>query len=255
MVHPKVLKPCSAVLAKPLSIIFEKSFETGKLPEIWLKANIIPLFKKGNKLDPTNYRPISLTSIVCKIMEKIIRDEIMNYLVINNLIISQQHGFVNNKSCITNLLETLDLITKALADGFDIDVLFMDFAKAFDSVAHIRLLVKLEAHGIRNKLLEWCKGFLTNRLQRVVLGEHVSDWKNVLSGVPQGSVLGPLLFVAFINDLCVNLTNVGKLFADDTKVISVIKDQSDNVKLQNDINELNNWTKEWLIQFNDKNVK
>jgi hypothetical protein len=255
MVHPKVLKSCSAELAYPLSKIFEKSFETGSLPEMWLKANIIPLFKKGNKLDPTNYRPISLTSIVCKIMEGIIKDEIMKFLTTNNLIKPQQHGFVNNKSCITNLLETLDLITKALADGLDVDVLFMDFAKAFDSVAHLRLLVKLEALGIRCKTLNWCKGFLSNRLQRVVLGEQVSEWKSVLSGVPQGSVLGPLLFVIFINDLCERLNNTGKLFADDTKVISMIKSQEDNLNLQNDINELNKWSNEWLIKFNEKKCK
>ena len=115
MVHPKVLKSCSIQLAKPLSKIFEKSFETGILPQPWLQANIIPLFKKGNKLDPTNYRPISLTSIVCKLMERIVKDEIMKHLTTNSLIVSQQHGFVNNKSCITNLLDTLDLITKALA--------------------------------------------------------------------------------------------------------------------------------------------
>ena len=131
----------------------------------------------------------------------------------------------------------------------------MDFAKAFDSVAHLRLLAKLEAIGIRSKTLNWCKGFISNRLQRVVLGEHVSEWKNVLSGVPQGSVLGPLLFVIFINDLCINLNNIGKLFADDTKVISVIKDQEDNIKLQNDINILNSWTNNWLVKFNDKKCK
>jgi hypothetical protein len=138
-----------------------------------LKANIIPLYKKGNKLDTTNYRPISLTSKVCKIMEGILKYEKMKFLTTNNLIIPQQHGFVNKKSCITNLLETLDLITKA--PRLNVDVLFMDFAEAFDSVAHLRLLVKLEAIGKRCKTLNWCKGFLSNRWQRVVLFEQVLE--------------------------------------------------------------------------------
>ena len=112
-VHPKVLKKCAKSLSFPLSLIFEKSFVTGSIPKLWSCANVVPLFKKGNKLDQTNYRPVSLTSIVCKIMERIIRDQMMVYLVENNLISKEQHGFVNNKSCITNLLGTLDLITQA----------------------------------------------------------------------------------------------------------------------------------------------
>ena len=150
----------------------------------------MPLFKKGNKLEASNYRPISLTSIVCKLMERIIRDEIMNHLLINKLIIKQQHGFVNRKNCTTNLLETMDLITKALADGYNIDEILLDFAKAFDSVLLMRLLLKLDCLGIRNKLLTWCKSFLSDRWQRVLVGEFMSKWEKIDSGVPQGSVLG-----------------------------------------------------------------
>ena len=186
-------------------------------------------------------------------MERIIRDEIMDHLIKNKIVISQQHGFENNKSCITNLLETLDLITKALADGLDVDVLLMDFA--FYSVAHNRLILKLDAYGIKSKILNWCKGFLSNRLQRVMLGEYVSDWKAVISGVPQGSVLGPLLFVIFINDLCYNINNDCKLSADDTKVISISKSQEDKVMLQEDINSLNEWTNDWLVKFNESKCK
>ncbi len=137
-VHPKVLKSCSHSLSKPLSLLFNNSFETGVVPALCRKANIVPLFKKGNKLEPSNNRPISLTSIVCKLMERIIRDEIMNHLVINKLIVNEQHGFVYRKNCMTNLLETIDLITKALADGYNIDELLLDFAKAFDSVLLLR---------------------------------------------------------------------------------------------------------------------
>jgi len=254
-VHPKVLKMCSQSLCKPLSLIFNKSYETGVVPELWRKANIVPLFKKGNKLEASNYRPISLTSIVCKLMERIIRDEIMNHLLINKLIIKQQHGFVNRKNCTTNLLETMDLITKALADGYNIDEILLDFAKAFDSVLLMRLLLKLDCLGIRNKLLTWCKSFLSDRWQRVLVGEFMSDWEKIDSGVPQGSVLGPLFFVVFINDLLVRIKNVGKLFADDTKLLAIIKSVLDQISLQDDLIILKEWTNDWQIKFNSLKCK
>ena len=141
----------------------------------------------------------------------------------------------------------MDFITKALADDFSVDELIMDFAKSFDSVCIRRLCLKLECLGIRNKNLLWCQSFLTNRVQRVVVGEIFSDWENVESGVPQGSVLGPLLFVIFINDLLKKINNEGKLFADDTKILSIIKSESDNVKLQEDFNLLYNWSSDWKI--------
>ncbi|XP_065678163.1 uncharacterized protein LOC124818192 [Hydra vulgaris] len=126
-VHPKVLKECSESLSSSLAIIFVKSFITGSIPKLWSCANVVPLFKKGNKLDPTNYRPVSLTSIVGKVMKRIIKDHMMVFLIENNLISKEQHGFVNNKSCITNLLETLDLITQAYEEDISVDVLFLDF--------------------------------------------------------------------------------------------------------------------------------
>ena len=254
-VHPKVLKKCSVSLCKPLSLIFTKSYESGVVPHLWRKANIVPLFKKGNKLEPSNYRPISLTSIVCKVMERIIRDEITNHLVKNKLIIKQQHGFVNKKNCMTNLLETMDFITKALADGYNIDEILLDFAKAFDSVLLIRLCLKLDYFGIRNKLLSWCKSFLSGRWQRVIIGEFMSDWEEIDSGVPQGSVLGPLFFVMLINDLLTRIKNEGKLFADDTKLFAVIVSELDNLELQNDLNILKEWTNDWQIKFNSLKCK
>ncbi len=188
-------------------------------------------------------------------MESIVRDSIMKHLIDNKLISTEQHGFVKNKSCVTNLLETLDLITQALEDGFPIDIIFLDFAKAFDSVPHERLCSKLSAYGINGELLNWCKGFLSNRTQRVVLGKYVSDWKAVLSGVPQGSVLGPLLFVIFINDLVFNKTNKCKLYADDTKVISIIKSQDDISNLQDDLDKMVEWSDKWLVKFNNDKCK
>jgi hypothetical protein len=254
-VHPKVLKMCSISLCKPLSLIFNKSYESGVVPDLWRKADIVPLFKKGCKLEPSNYRPISLTSIVCKLMERIIRDEIMNYLLLNKLIIEQQLGFVNNKNGTTNLLETFDFITKALADGYNVDEILLDFAKAFDSVLSIRLCLKLDNLGNRNKLLAWCKSFLSGRSQRVIIGEFMSAWEEILSGVPQGSVLGPLLFIIFITDLLQRIKNEGKLFADDTKLLAIIKSGIDNKSLQNDLNVLKDWTEDWQIKFNSLKCK
>jgi hypothetical protein len=149
----------------------------------------------------------------------------------------------------------MDLITQAYASGYPIDILFLDFAKAFDSVSHSKLCKKLAQLGFNSNILKWCKGFLSNRSQRVVIGENVSNWRNVTSGVPQGSVLGPLLFVIFINDLSKIILKDSKLYADDTKVISIIRNSVDCNILQNDIEKLVDWSKEWLIKFNESKCK
>ena len=250
-INPFVILKCTKTLAYPISIIFQRSFDQGELPNAWLEANVTPLFKKGSRLDPSNYRPISLTSILCKVMEKMIKDELMQYLNKNSLINKQQHGFVNNKACNTNLLETIDLLTKLLADKESFDLLLLDFAKAFDVVSHQRLLIKLEAYGINGNLLLWLKAFLKNRRQRVVLGDHFSNWVEVISGVIQGSSLGPVLFIIYINDLVEIIVNKSKLFADDTNIISKIDNENHlNNNLQVDIDRVLDWTKDWLIRLN-----
>ena len=248
-IHSTVLQKCAQSLATPISIIFQRSIDQGELPNSWLEANVTPIFKKGSRSAPANYRPISLTSIVCKVMEKIIKDELMNYLEKNKLINKQQHGFVYNKACNTNLLETMDTLTKLLSDKESFDLLLLDFAKAFDKVAHRRLNLKLEGYGICGKLLNWLKAFLTGRKQRVILGEFTSEWVKVNSGVIQGSVLGPLLFILFINDLVDYIINKSKLFADDTKVIAKTSNEADS-SLQTDIDNILEWTNTWLMRLN-----
>ena len=183
--HPLVIQKCAQTLAKPIALLFRQSLDQGELPKAWLEANVTPIFKKGSRASPANYRPISLTSIICKLMEKIIKDDLMNYLNKNKLINKQQHGFVHNKACNTNLLETMDTLTKLLSDKESFDLLLLDFAKAFDKVAHRRLNLKLEGYGICGKLLAWLKAFLTGRKQRVILGEFTSEWVKVNSGVIQ----------------------------------------------------------------------
>ena len=210
-----VLRKCAETLNVPLSIIFSESDKMGELPTTWKQANITPLFKKGSRLEASNYRPVSLTSIVCKLMESIIKDTIVSHLEKFKLINANQHGFVKNKSCTTNLMEAIDQLTFNLWKKTPSDVVFLDFAKAFDTVPHKRLIAKLRAYGLNEGVVKWIESFLYKRIQRVVMGEGVSFWAWVLSGVPQGSVLGPLLFIIYINDLCDNLHYTGKLYADD----------------------------------------
>ena len=197
-ITPRLLKSVSDVLCKPLSIVFMRSLNESVVPEDWRIANVTSIFKSGSKMSPGNYRPVSLTSIVCKIMESIIRDNIVSHLVANELLHSSQHGFMNSKSCQTNLLEYLDTLTRLVDQGYNVDVIYLDFAKAFDKVPHLRLLQKLQSCGISGQVLTWIGCWLSDRKQRVVLDGHVSEWLPVTTGVPQGSVLGRCCFVVVV---------------------------------------------------------
>lgn len=180
----------------------------------------------------------------------------MNHLTKYGLIIKSQHGFVKKKNCSTNLLEYIDLLTYGLANGKSFDILYTDFAKAFDRVSHRRLLIKLKAYGVSGNVLNWIEDFLKDRKQRVIMGDCISDWCDIHSGVPQGSVLGPIFFVIFINDLPSRVKNsICKLYADDNKLISEIKDLADCLKMQEDIDELVKWSEEWLLGFNTEKCK
>jgi hypothetical protein len=188
-------------------------------------------------------------------LESIIREEIMEHLLSNKLMTNQQHGFMQNKACVTNQLETMDYITKQISDGNNVDIIYMDFAKAFDTVPHKRLIQKISAYGIKGKTLDWIRDFLSNRKQRVVMGESVSTWCEIFSGVPQGSVLGPLLFLLFINDLPDQVKCECKLYADDSKLMSLANNKDDKSRLQNDINNIIEWTNKWLVKLNKQKCK
>ena len=245
-----VLKNCAESVCKPLTAIFRRSMEDETLPNDWKKANVCPIFKKGKRNEPENYRPVSLTSVVCKVMESIIKRQMVEYLTSNAFFEGCQHGFVKGRSTLTNLLETFEAWTRILDEGFGVDVAYLDYRKAFDTVPHRRLLVKLDRLGIQGKLLGWIGSFLQNRTMRVVVRNDGSRWIVVKSGVPQGSVLGPLLYLGFVKDLPDWILNGIKMFADDTKLWARIKNMEDSLGLQKDLDTLARWTQDWLLSFN-----
>ena len=256
-IGPCILQELENELVEGLTLIFQRSIYAGVVPEDWRTANVTPIFKKGSKSDPGNYRPVSLTSVCCKLLESILRDEMMRHLEMNKLIRQSQHGFMPRKSCGTNLLEFLERVTRAVDEGKPYDVIFLDFAKAFDVVQRARLLEKLKAHGIRGKLLVWIKNWLSGRKQRVVLNGKCSSWMEVLSGVPQGSVLGPILFLIYINDLdgATESIDVMRKFADDTKLGHTVSSAKDREELQRTLKKLGEWATRWGMSFNVKKCK
>ena len=249
-----LLDICDYIL-EPLCIIFNLSIQKSQVPIDWKEANVTPIFKKGNKSDPGNYRPISLTSQICKVFESIIRESLVNHLDNFSLMLQSQHGFSKGKSCLTNLLMFLEDITKDIDEGKPMDVIYLDFSKAFDKVPHQRLLRKIESHGISGKISAWLKEWLRDRKQRVVLNGSISELRDVLSGVPQGSVLGPTLFLIFVNDIDKIIVSQIQKFADDCKVYRAVPANKDIEILQRDIDNLCKWSKDWQMVFNVKKCK
>ena len=249
-IHPMMLIKLASYLKKPLTLLFNKTLETGDIPTDWKRANISSIFKKGAKKRAENYRPISLTSIVCKLMEKFIKQAILDYLLENDLLSKKQHGFISGRSTVTQLLHYLDDCIGEISDGSVVDAIYLDFSKAFDTVPHLRLMSKLESYGITGKVKQWVESFLTGRSQTVMVNNDESLPAPVISGIPQGSVLGPLLFVIYINDLPEIVNSNVYLFADDTKVMRKVTSMEDAKALQRDLDKLEAWSKKWLLKFN-----
>ena len=254
-IHSRVLQECAKELVEPLYMLFKYSLNTSTVPKSWKSATITPLFKTDDRSSAENYRPISITSQVIKILEKIVRNKLMDHLIGNEILSKDQHGFCLSKSCMTNLLETLEYITSMVDEGFPVDEVFLDFRKAFDKVSHERLLYKLDRMGVKDNALLWLSSFLSGRKQRVRVNGAYSSWGDVTSGVPQGSVLGPLLFVAFINDMPDTMVTNCKLFADDTKVYGIVKDPNDVKKLQEDLQRCHDWSVQWNMEFHPTKCK
>ena len=252
-VTPRILKQINTSISKPLVSLFNKSLKLRCLPNIWKKANVTPVFKgKGDPDMVNNYRPISLTSTICKIMEKIIFKYLFNFMKDNEILTKYQSGFQPNDSTVNQLVEIYNSIISNLDKGKDVRFVFCDISKAFDKVWHKGLLFKLEKYGISGNLLKWLENYLDDRVQRVVLDGFHSSFKPVNAGVPQGSVLGPFLFLLYINDLSENLVNNIRLFADDTSLF-VIVDNNINaaaLSLTSDLDIINTWANTWAVEFN-----
>lgn len=255
LVNPKFLKSTSVYSSIILTKIFQQSLDNGFLPAEWKVGKVIPLHKSGNKTSALNYRPISLTSIPCKILEHILFSNLANFLESNSFFTFAQHGFRKTYSCETQLVSFMHKMNIILDHSSSADCIFLDFSKAFDKVCHKLLLYKLRQLNLDHKLLTWLEFFLINRSQFVSANDLTSEPRSVHSGVPQGSVLGPLLFLIYINDLASTVSSHIHLFADDCVLFREITCDNDIICLQSDLNAISVWCEAWRMELNINKCK
>ena len=217
-----IIKDNADILAPILTKIFQQSLDSGDVPTDWTLANVSAIFKKGNRCSPSNYRPVSLTCVICKVLEHIIFRNIMDHCDLNQILNDFQHGFRTRHSCESQLINTVEELARNLDHKKQTDCIILDFSKAFDTVPHQRLLYKLRYYGIKDNTLKWIDHWLTSRMQTVVVDGSKSKDVHVKSGVPQGTVLGPLLFLLYINDIADKTHSQIKLFADDCILFHVV---------------------------------
>ena len=242
IISNKMLIAVKNEVAKSLCFLFNKYFQCKIFPNNWKIAFIIPLFKRGDKSLPSNYRPVSLLSCVSKCIEKIAFKYIFNHLIFNNLLYKFQSGFIPGYSTTHQLVELYHNILLALDNKEMTSITFADVSKAFDRVWIRGLILKLERYGVKGELLCWLKSYLSNRCQRVIIKDAISSVGELKAGVPQGSVLGPLLFLIFINDIADDMLGLGRLFADDTSIGHTAHDEN---TLKNMINIDPKYIQKW----------
>ena len=253
-----LLKNCRKELKRPLHLLWRSSLDCGSIPADLLLVLVSPIHKGGSRGAAKNYRPVALTSHIVKVFERVVRRSLVSHLERQGFLPDGQHGFRAMRSTLTQLLSYWDKMLDKLEVGGGVDAIYLDFAKAFDKVPHQRLVAKMMAHGITGKVVEWVEAWLTGREQRVVLNGKTSSWSSVDSGVPQGSVLGPTLFIIFINDIDSVIDTVNSIiskFADDTKVGRTVENEDDRAALQRDIDRLLVWSDRWQMQFNASKCK
>ena len=250
-VNNRILKELSREISQPLCSLFNYSLQTCTVPNSWKESNVCPVPKKDNESQLSNYRPISLLNSEGKVFERLIFKHLFNHLRDNNILTSMQSGFIPGDSTVNQLTFLYNTFCRALDDGKEVRVVFCDISKAFDRVWHAGLIHKLEAAGVSGRLLVWFKNYLSDRKQRVVLPGAYSDWTNIRAGVPQGSILGPLLFLVFINDIVNDIGSNIRLFADDTSVYIIVDNPLRSAELLSaDLEKISLWANTWLVTFN-----
>ena len=250
-INNRILQELATPLSSPLSDLFNFSLINGKVPLMWKEANVTPIFKKDDPSIASNYRPISLLSAVAKVLEKIVHKHLFNFVRDHDLLSALQSGFIPGDSTVNQLIDIYNTFCKSLDEGKEVRAVFCDISKAFDRVWHKGLLYKLQSVGISDSLLLWFRNYLAERKQRVVLPGGASSWKYIKAGVPQGSILGPLLFLIYINDIVDEIHSCIRLFADDTSLYIIVDNPLQAAAtLNEDLEKLHSWASKWLVTFN-----
>ena len=250
-IPPVLLKKCVSSLKKPLCLLWKESIRSSKIPESMKMGLIIPVFKSGDRCEARNYRPVTLTSHLIKVVERVIVEKLVAFLEENNLFNERQHGFRSNRSCLSQLMDHYQHILNILEEGGTAEVIYLDFAKAFDKVDHGILVRKMMAMGVGGVIVRWIQEFLEGRKQAVRVRDNISLPADVVSGVPQGTVLGPLLFLIFVADIDKELVYArASSFADDTRVVLSVSCSDDQLKLQQDLETIYQWTETNNMMFN-----